>query len=348
MKRQPKKKSGGGSKSKSSPGKGIDIGTSFIGCCERDGRHGSVRFRYERDAFFEIDHGDFTKGMLNKSSVKYIQKGENLYIVGNEALNFANMFHRNTRRPLRTGIISPREKEALPMVELLIRSVAGKPSSQGEIAYYSVPGAPIDKSFNTVYHEKVLKGFLTKLGYSTKPINEGLAVIYSELANEGFTGVGLSFGGGMVNFCLALMSVPIISFSLTKAGDWIDEQAAEATNETATRVCSVKEAGIDLNGNYSGGIEKALSIYYDYLIEYVVENIKKELEKQERIPRFDKPIPVVLSGGSALPKGFADRFRTILKKHKLPLEVGKVQTAPDMMKAVSKGAMVAALGEGAK
>ena len=75
-----------------------------------------------------------------------------------------------------------------------------------------------------------------KLGYKPKPLYEGLAVIFSELADENFTGIGISFGAGMVNICLACMSVPVFSFSVTKAGDWIDQQVAKALAETASRI----------------------------------------------------------------------------------------------------------------
>jgi len=116
-------------------------------------------------------------------------------VVGDNALKFANVFDKEVRRPLSRGVISPEEKEALPMVELLIKIVVGEPKQAGEIAYYSLPGPPLDADFNLVYHKGVLQGFLQELGYTPKSINEGLAVVLSELAEEGFTGMGLSFGG---------------------------------------------------------------------------------------------------------------------------------------------------------
>ena len=39
-------------------------------------------------------------------------KDNKLYIVGDEALEFANMFNKETRRPISRGVISPTEKEA--------------------------------------------------------------------------------------------------------------------------------------------------------------------------------------------------------------------------------------------
>lgn len=325
-------------------GKGLDVGTSFIYCAERQGRE--MTFRSQRDAFFDIEYSDFTQEMLTKSKVNYIKKGDHLYVVGNEAIKFANIFNRDARRPLSKGIISPSEKEALPMVELVIKSVIGTPNHDGEIVYYSVPGTPIDADFNLIYHEKIIHGFLTKQDYIPKSINEGLAVVFSELADEGFTGIGISFGGGMANVCLSLMSVPVVTFSLTKAGDWIDQQVAMAVDETQSRICAVKESNLDLTKEEGlTKIETALSIYYNYLIEYVLKNIRKEFEKKRRMPRIDKPITIVLSGGTTLPKGFLQRFKGILSQIPLPVEIGKVKMASEPLHSVAKGALIAAIAE---
>ncbi|MBU4304845.1 MAG: hypothetical protein KJ893_04375 [Candidatus Omnitrophica bacterium] len=322
-------------------GKGVDIGTVFIKCAQKEGQE--LIFRSQRNAFFEVEHTDFTKKILDNSKVKYIIKEDKLYVVGDEALQFANMFNKETRRPLSKGVISPTEKEALPMVELLIKSVVGEPSYKGEIVYFSVPGEPLDADFNVLYHIKMVEGFLKTLGYTPKPINEGHAIILSELAEEDFTGMGLSFGGGMVNVCLSFMSVPIFKFSVAKAGDWIDQQVAMAVDETASRVSAIKESSLDLSKEGTlNKIESALSIYYNHLIEYVIENIKQEFTKARRLPRIAKPISIILSGGTSLPTGFSNRFRQILDQLKLPVPVGSVRMASQPLRSVAKGALVAA------
>ncbi len=324
-----------------STGKGIDIGTAFIACAEQNGDR--VMFRNERDAFFEIEYNKFTKNMLNKAGVRYIKKGNKLYVVGNSALEFANLFHKDTRRPLSRGVINPAEKESLPMIEVLIAGIVGKPKTPGEVAYFSVPGTPTDANFNTVYHEKVLLNFLSKLGYNAFPINEGQAVILSELHDEGFSGLGLSFGGGMVNVCLSYMSVPCFTFSLTKAGDWIDQQVAMATNETNTQVCIVKESSLDLSTDMAkDNIEDALLIYYNNLIEYVLENIKEAFENAADKPNLNNPLTIVLAGGTAQPQGFATRFTRLMKQTKLPFPVSNVKLSKEPLQSVARGALVAA------
>ena len=187
------------------------------------------------------------------------------------------------------------------------------------------------------------------LGYAPKPIHEGHAVVLSELAEEDFSGIGLSFGGGMVNVCLCFMSVPIFKFSVAKAGDWIDQQVAMAVDETASRVSAIKESSLDLSKEGAlSKIESALSIYYNHLIEYVIENIKQEFTRAKRLPRITKPISIILSGGTSLPKGFSQRFKQILDQLKLPVPVGSVRMASQPLRSVAKGALVAASADEGK
>lgn len=331
-------------RSKTQTGKGLDVGTAFIYCAQK--QREKTSFKNQRDAFFDIEFSDFSKQILGSCKVKYIQKQDRLYIVGDEAIKFANVFNRDTRRPLSRGVISPEEKDALPMVELIIKNVLGDHRHPGEIVYYSLPASPIDSELNLVYHENIIRSLLEKWGYQPKPINEGLAVIFSELSQDKFTGLGLSFGGGMVNVCLSWLSIPVFTFSLTRAGDWIDQQVAQAVGETASKVCAIKENSFNLDkAENLDKIEQALSIYYDNLIEYVLIQVKKEIEKTDKMPKMEEPIPIVLAGGTAQPAGFAKRFKQILDKIDFPLSIKEVKMASKPLYSVAKGALIAAIAD---
>ncbi len=325
-------------------GKGMDVGTSFVRSCERQGQE--IVSHSERNAFLDVDRLDFTEAMLTRAQVEYVKSGDQLYIVGNKAMEFANISNRDSRRPLSSGIISPSEKEALPMIEMIIKGVLGPPGQTAGPLYYSVPGAPLDAEANVVYHERTLQVILRKLGYTPKPINEGLAVIFSELGDFRFTGIGLSFGGGLVNVCFGFRSIPVLTFSLAMAGDWIDQKAALAVGEKASLICSIKESSLDLSkGEGLSKIESALSICYDKLIGYVIDKLKTEIVKTIKIPRLPEPIPIILGGGTASPKGFAERFTQALRESNFPLEVGEVRMAKDPFSCVALGALVAAEAE---
>ena len=133
--------------------------------------------------------------MLARSDVLYIKKDNQVFIVGEDALNFANIFNTATRRPMQKGILSRDEKSAIPMIRLIIERLVGTPKESGEIIYYTSPARPADSpNQDVLYHQKTIESILRKLDYTPRVINEGLAVVYSELADNQFTGLGFSFG----------------------------------------------------------------------------------------------------------------------------------------------------------
>jgi copper homeostasis protein CutC len=176
-------------------------------------------------------------------------------------------------------------------------------------------------------------------------INEGLAVIFSELEDHNFTGIGVSCGGGMCNATLAFLSIPTIMVSLPKAGDFIDHSVGEAVGEHATRVKVIKEEGFDLSRDPKDKMEKALRIYYEDLVETLVDTLRRAISRAEKLPRTERALPIVLAGGTARPKGFRELFERTLRGRSFPVEVAEVRMATDPLTATARGAHIAAMFE---
>ena len=62
-------------------------------------------------------------------------------------------------------------------------------------------------------------------------------------------------------------------------------------------------------------------------------------------PKTDRAIPIVLSGGTAKPKGFRELFEKSLRAHPLPIEISEVRLASDPLTATARGALIAAMYE---
>jgi actin-like ATPase involved in cell morphogenesis len=321
---------------------GLDVGTMNILSARQEGDE--TVFVQQRNSFVEIDYSDMAEQMLSRSDVLHIRKDDQVYIVGDDALNFANIFNEETRRPMQAGILSSDEQSAIPMIKLITEQVVGQPEYNGELLYFSVPADPIDGDASTLYHQKTIESLLTDMGYSPEPINEGMAVIYSELANKEFTGLGISFGAGMTNICLSYYAVPVMKFSIARGGDWIDEQAANATGTPVDKVTSVKEEDFELDFETDvGGIEGALSIYYDNLLDYVIENIIREVDEED--VEEDLDIPVVVTGGTSSPDGFEQLIEERLNEADVPFSISGVRRASNPLYSVAQGALVAARSE---
>ena len=319
--------------------KGLDVGTMNILSAQQEGS--DTVFVQQRNSFVEIEHSDMAEQMLSRSDVLHIRKDDKVYVVGDDALRFANIFNKETRRPMRHGILSSDEQSAIPMMKLIIEQVVGEPDYPGERLYFSSPADPVDSDISTLYHQKTLESFISDIGYEAEPINEGMAVVYSELADNSFTGLGISFGAGMTNVCLSYYAVPVMKFSVARGGDWIDEQAAQATGTPVDKVTSIKEEDFELDFETDvGGVEGALAIYYENLLDYVVSHLAEEVDEEDVEEGLD--VPVVVTGGTSSPDGFEELFRDHIEDASIPFTISDVTHADDPLYSVARGGLVAA------
>ncbi len=321
---------------------GLDIGTSHIVIAQNSGRH--ISTVNQLNAFFTIPYSKFTKKILVENDITFFEKNNLFYILGYSAENFANMFNTNTRRTMRRGLLSNKENEGINVLQSLIKTLIA-PVSNNETLCFSLPGSPVDSANSVVYHESIIKMFLASLGYRPISINEGLATVMSELSNDNFTGLGISMGGGMCNVCLSYLSVPVINFSIEKGGDYIDNMVGSSVGEPATKIKSIKEGSLNLDRAPQDRVETALDIYYVDLVSNLLDALETELKASNKMPNINTAIPIALSGGTVLPRGFKQLFEKGLKQVNLPIEISDIRIAEDPLNTTAKGAMVMALSE---
>ena len=114
-----------------SKGVGLDIGTMNLVSARMSGtKKNEVTLRRMRDLF--IDLPPSAKKMLKLGSVSYIEADDNLLVLGDEAMEVANMFGREGRRPLKAGLISADEIDSLTVLGHMVKDVLGEPSHEGE------------------------------------------------------------------------------------------------------------------------------------------------------------------------------------------------------------------------
>ena len=329
---------------------GVDIGTGFISCAERDADQ--IKFRKIRDAFFKLNPSKFLEGaanqfgenMLKNSGAHYVKVDDTIYVLGDDAFKFASLFHQECLRPMSKGVLNPKQPVSNLMVSELVKAIAGRSITEDDVLYYCVPAEPIDADYDVEYHKQILNGVFEDLGYKNiNVMTEGLAIIYSELADTQYTGIGMSFGAGMCNIVYSFMGMPVFSFSLSRGGDWIDAHAAQHTDETHNVVTTIKErAGFSLYDS-TNGIQKAISVYYESLLSYVVEQFKELYERtpKKQLPNVTMEMPIVIAGGTSLVVGFVERLRE-LTADDFPVPISEIRHAQQPLFAVSNGLYQAA------
>jgi hypothetical protein len=320
---------------------GLDVGTSRIVVA----RYTDKKYTYETqlNAFLSLPYSKLAESLLLRENVFHEVRGSDLVVMGNDAQRFAEVFHVETRRPMRNGTLNPQEPHSLAVVRSIIAKLTGRAAAENQKILFSVPAPLPDGDVGIPYHEASIQQALRELGYDAKPISEGLAVIFGELGDSNFTGIGISCGSGLCNICLSVLSVPVIAFSVPKAGDFVDSQAALVTGDVATRLRIYKEQSFRLNGFTADRAQNALTVYYHEMIGNLVRSLRDQISSAKKLPKLDHPIPLVLSGGTSMPKGFLDYFTSTLRDHELPIRLSEIRISADPLNATARGALMAAL-----
>lgn len=320
--------------------KGIDIGTMNLVVAKQ--QDSSMVTSRVRDAFLNLPKT--SKKLLQLSGADFVETDEEILILGDHALEMANMFGKEVRRPLSKGLVSPKEINAMEVLAYMIKTLLGSPT-ENEVCFFSIPSKPIDNpSKDTIYHKRLFERIISDLGYRAIPSNEAMAIIFSDCAKENFSGLALSFGSGMTNIALANLSIECLSFSVERGGDWIDSGASMATGETQASVCITKEKGVDLL-NPKNRVEEAISFYYKELIEYSINILVREMRIRSLQMVISKPIPIVVSGGTSKAGNFLSFFKEVVKTKNLPFDVSEIRHAEDPYNAVAIGLLIQAMQE---
>lgn len=322
--------------------KSLDIGTMnlVMACLNGDGH---VVTKSLRNMFLELDVEHI--GSLDLKPINHTFIDNKLFILSDDAFNYGNVFGLPVSRPMSDGLISSKEIDSIDVLTAMVKSLIGQ--GNGEPCVYSIPANPIDTNGNVLFHEKVFERIITELGYKPQSLNEAVAIAYSEAAETNFTALTISFGAGMVNIAIVYKSIPVVTFSLSRGGDWIDSQVALSTSAVQNRVTKIKETQLDLTQVQNHKDKKikrileSLNHYYKSLISYSFKKIIDEVSKSN--VELPDQVPIIVSGGTSKVKGFLEIVSEIVSDFNFPFEISEVRSATDPLTAVAEGLLVKAL-----
>ena len=340
---------------------GFDVGTGNL-VCAKFSDDTTMEFYSMRNMFFPVSVGDITAADIAEDKLDYVEvkdydgEIEMVCIVGEDAYKWCNIFDKETRRPMQKGVLSSQDVDAVDVVTAMISKLVGGKTEDG-YCIYSIPAQAVDVDIPPVlYHEKVFGKIFKALGYKTKPMNEGMSIIFSECAKESFTGIAISFGAGLTNVACSYKGVPVLTFAVSRGGDWIDQSVSQSLNKIPSRITKIKESP-DFNlleprrGNKREvKIREAVAVYYENLISYVLNVFTSEFDKHADGLNIDDDIPIIISGGTSLANGFLEFFKQVFDEYKddFPYEVSEIRLASDQLNAVAKGNLVYAMWEQSK
>ena len=326
--------------------KGLDCGTSFYIAATED------KIKKQRNAFLTVD-GEVSqvKRMLKRQGIPFVEKGNKIHIVGQHAFNYAQIFSTaELKRPMKSGVLNPTEKDSLPVLNAIIGELLGDAKDK-ETCVYCVPSKPIDVDREVSYHEDVLRTIIEQYGYSVKKIEESVALGYEGLVDTQLTGIAISMGAGMCNIAVMYQGMTALSFSVSRGGDWVDDNVSMDTGVSKAKVTNIKESSDTLNlskgvyqdiyeeGTDEANVLIAIRSYYGALVNYLLTNLKVQFEGVENVPNFPDAVPIVIGGGTSLVKGFLDVFNEQFDQNEFPIPVSEIILIEDAHTAVARGCL---------
>lgn len=179
---------------------GADVGTYNLVVCRR--KDNDFSYKREVNAFLQMPLDNrFVFNMMKNAGVPLIEQPDAnvAYALGEAAVNMAyTMTQIELKRPMKDGCLNPRERHAQQIMNVMCHSLIGDIEEDNTTLYYSVPANAINQETDADYHSKVLeamfKAYRSEKGYKLDPhpINEALALVYAELQNKAWTGIGVS------------------------------------------------------------------------------------------------------------------------------------------------------------
>ena len=319
-------------------GRGVDIGTAYIVSAKADQKK-TMSLSSVRDCFLALPLENAST--LDISGVEYIEGSEELYVVGNDAINLVGVLGGELRRPLSKGFISPKEEDGKEILQLILSQILGKPEGEKEPVVFSIPGPIFDfekpenfrpsQDTGLTFHTNFFKGLINNLGFNAKPLNEAAAIGYAETINPKkgdlpLTGLFISLGAGMVNVALCYRGLTVRAFSLPFGGDYIDSSAAKMTDSTMAHITLLKERGVSA---YTGKVTsvadsddtkterqaEAIGMMYRDLVGKIVTASNVFFAMNENRTEIPEVIPVVISGGTTKAPEFEQLFDDIFMKN---------------------------------
>lgn len=329
---------------------GVDCGTMFFQVAEEV--EGKTRIKTTRNAFVELQETDDIEEQLERNNWQYVKDDNHYYVIGEDSIRVANMFPGKVslRRPLQDGVLNKGEDKKMLVLTELIKSSIGKAPSSNSVVCTCVSSESADDSIDSKFHKARLSGIFKSLGWQTKIIEEAHAVILSERpvviepdgSESAYSGLGISCGAGRTNAVLAYKGLQVLGLSCARGGDWIDQHVSDATGVPISQVTKAKESKLDFNNiDYDDDVIFALDAYYGEMLQFVFS--KFAVKFQEVKSQFEAPIPIVVAGGTSMPKGFCNKLSEVVNSLDLPFEVRDVSHAAEPRDAVVKGCLTQAL-----
>lgn len=206
----------------------LDLGSHSIRSLRPVGRQ--LHARNCRSVYSILPDNTEQRRLLEKAKIAYAACDDNLILLGEAAEELSRLFQTPCIDLLPGGTVPQSDPVARQIIALFIDALLPAPTMERQICCFTQSGhARAQTSFES------RTGFVAHLiqlrGYVPRPLGAGMALIFAELVQEKFTGIGLALGAAGAEISIAHCGHEIASCSVPRGRVWADELATLIATE---------------------------------------------------------------------------------------------------------------------
>jgi len=327
---------------------GLDLGTHSLRSVWLNGDH--LRSRRCRCAYLVLPDSGARRHVLSQAGIPFASCEAHLVLMDDAAVENWRLFQAPWVPLLPEGKVPREDPVCRQILAAQVERLLPTPPTTGALCCMVLPRGARPDTPAGEHGCEFLKRLVRLRGYEPLLLSPGMAVVLSELVDEGFTGIGLTFGAGSCEFSLAHCGVEIATASLPRGGDWIDAEFARRTqlylwDSRGHRLLDVEQAAEARQGLTSlleprTAAEELLCGLYRELVGDLLKVACEAVKSSLRVPRTLPPVFVVCGGGIAQAEGFITLFEQELARQSWPLQIAGIRAGSSSPYAVARGCLI--------
>jgi hypothetical protein len=327
----------------------LDLGAHTLRSLRYRGE--SLTARRQRSAYAVIPDVPAQREMLRQARIGFANCDGNLVLMGDAALEMSRVFDLPAIDLLPSGMVPSNNPVARQITAIMVDALLGTPQQADEVCCFIQPAQVIESRDERTESQEFFRRLIRIKGFQPLSMTAGQALVFAELARDGFSGIAAVLGASGCELTIAHRGVPMFSRSIPRGGRWLDEQVARLCDmkmlDSAGRMRSdidqaarLREAAKSAITSPTIDAERHLQFAYHDLVNHLCGEILRSLEETPRLRELPQPASFVLSGGLFEAPGLADLIRQKLATMQLPIRVQSPRVASRGMYAVARGCLI--------
>lgn len=304
---------------------GLDLGTTEFRAIRDSG--GELISRSCRALYLVLSDTPGHRRLLEHTHGRYATCGDDLVVLGDDAVECAAMLDLPTLPLLRDGLLPSGDPVARQIVALTVEAVLPQASRHGEICCLTIPGGyELTEDYQSL-DVRFLKQLVSLRGYSPQLISAGHATVLAELSESSFSGLGISLGATNCDFALIHCGRELGRCSI--AG-----QIGELTEELLLQ---------DQRSDLDQTKQEAWMRNFQRQLTAIFTEARDTLLIKGSLKLMPQPTSVICTGGITLADGFVRPLQLAWNRSNWPIKTSQIRIAPNPRFTIARGGLIQAI-----